>query len=261
MNALPLPHLLTLLGIILAVGALGGYASNFLDPATGDVTRRQYSRGVILGILAAATVPLLLQMLSSDLVSPEAVQAAPHKYFVFGAYCVVVSLFADRFLRGIGDNVLKKLTDLETKVDAARENADAALENSSDTSGDTSGATTDGGDVSGENVDAPADGSTEVEAEESTETESFNLNKKEASAPPPKPRSAAPPPIAMQKMPRERVLDALRDRSQKTKTAAAVAVLAKVSDNEAARILPELENSGLAKTLKTADGKVFWKAV
>ncbi len=247
------PHTLTILGIIFGFGTLAGLASNYLDAAAGKPTRHQNLRGVLLGILAAATVPLLLQMLSSDLLA-DAI-AEPHKYLVFGGYCVITALFADRFLRGLGDNLLKKLSDLETKVEAARENADAALENSSVST------EAENPETAPENVDTGIESAEEIVEEEESENESFNPNKIETRKPAGKPRSVAPAPVAPARAPRDRVMDALRDRRQKTKTADAIALLAKVSASDATSVLLDMESSGSAKKLKTSDGKVFWKAV
>lgn len=249
------PQTWTIIAIIFGFGGLAGFASNFLDAAATKPTRFQNMRGIILGILASATVPLLLQMLSSNLLADAAAES--YKYLVFGGYCVIVALFADRFLRGLGDNLLKKLTDLETKVEAARENADAALENSSATAAE-------GGEIPTEPAETDAEGEpSEAAGEEESEAESFNINEpKKARSPSSKSRSAAPlPPAAPPRSPRDRVVDALRDARQKTKTTEVIAKMTSLSLTDTTGWLADLESNGMAKRLKTADGKVFWKAV
>ncbi len=148
-----------------------------------------------------------------------------------------------------------RCSDLEAKIDAARANADAALNFNSVTTDSAAGDAASA--VEGESAE---DGETTEEApavEEETEHESFNPNRKDAQRPPAKPRSVAPAPA---RSGRERVAEALRDRSLRSKTTDAIAAMAKVSLGEATTILQDLEAGGKAKKLATADGKVFWKA-
>lgn len=241
-----------ILFFILVFGALGGFAGNFLDNAVPKTDRRPAWQAAVLGILAAGSVPLFLHIVSSDLIKGAASEG--YKYWVFGGFCIIMAVFAERFLRGIGDNIMKQLTELKTKVAETEEKADAAIENSSNQPV----------------VEIPAgatDEPTDTDSGETSEHENFELDEtgdaaasKSVKKPKKRGVSAAPAPVRLAP-PRDRILDALRQNRPHTFTAYALGKLGSMSETEAAGWLVDLEKTGSVKRISTAAGKDFWKAV
>ena len=113
-------HLWILVSIIAGAGLLGG-ASNYLmnRPESDDRWRWfDFFRSLALGLSAAATAPLLLNILSSNLMQES--EKNPLLYFVFAGFCLVAAIFSNRFLTSIGDRVLRELESVK------KENAELA---------------------------------------------------------------------------------------------------------------------------------------
>ena len=60
-------YMLIVLLIMIAAGVLGGVANCFLSDRPQDSTPRDWGKYTILGVIAALTVPLFLNMISSNL--------------------------------------------------------------------------------------------------------------------------------------------------------------------------------------------------
>ena len=60
-------HMLLILAIMIVAGVLGGTANHFLAEKTLEAERRAWLRYVVFGVVAALTVPLFLNMISSTL--------------------------------------------------------------------------------------------------------------------------------------------------------------------------------------------------
>ena len=58
-------HMLLILAIMVVAGILGGAANYFLADRQGAPTRREWMKYPVLGVVAALTVPLFLNMISS----------------------------------------------------------------------------------------------------------------------------------------------------------------------------------------------------
>jgi DNA-binding transcriptional ArsR family regulator len=126
-------HLFFSLALMLVAGILGGIANAYL-------AERQYGRHedrrrhVILGIVTALTAPLLLNMLSSNLLS--AARNSPGEFFVFAAFCLIYVVAIRRLFENpasfyqeeqerLRDEIRQELDELR----AAHENLSAQLEN------------------------------------------------------------------------------------------------------------------------------------
>jgi hypothetical protein len=58
-------YMLIILGIMVLAGILGGVANFFLSDRQGELVPRDWIKYSILGVIAALTVPLFLNMISS----------------------------------------------------------------------------------------------------------------------------------------------------------------------------------------------------
>lgn len=119
MNCIPNQHIIILILIILFIGSLAGL-SNFLNFHFKGLAKSKSEiwKYIVSGIGAATLVPLLLNMLSSNLIK-ESQDFEQTNYFVFAGFCFVAGFFSERFINSIGDKVLKNLAETNEKVDQA----------------------------------------------------------------------------------------------------------------------------------------------
>lgn len=112
-------HISIIILIIILIGSFAGL-TNFLNFYFKDLIKNNWEvlRHILSGIGAATLVPLLLNMLSSNLIK-ETANFDQNNYFVFAGFCFVAGLFSDRFINSIGDKILKDLEQTKNKVDKA----------------------------------------------------------------------------------------------------------------------------------------------
>lgn len=97
-------HMLLILAIIVLAGMLGGAANYFLADRQGETSRREWLKYPVLGIVAALTVPLFLNMISSTLL--EGARTKPVDFFAFAGFCLIYVVASRRLL----ENVAQRLT-------------------------------------------------------------------------------------------------------------------------------------------------------
>jgi len=110
-------YMLTVFSIMLATGLLAGIANFFLSDPGGKSSARELLKYLVLGIVAALTVPLFLNMASSNLL--EFGRNRPNALFVFGGFCLIYVLLSRRLF----DSIIHKLMHLGQK------RSDASIEN------------------------------------------------------------------------------------------------------------------------------------
>lgn len=96
-------HMLLILVIMLVAGALGGVANYFLADRPPDSGRRDLSKYVVLGVIAALTVPLFLNMMSSTLL--EGARTKPVDFFVFAGFCLLYVIAARRLMENVAQRL------------------------------------------------------------------------------------------------------------------------------------------------------------
>ncbi len=92
-------HLIIILGIMVATGLLGGLANFFLNERDSHSPWGTAGRYMILGVVAALTVPLFLNMMSSHLL--EATRLKSSELFVFAGFCLLYVVVSRRFFENI----------------------------------------------------------------------------------------------------------------------------------------------------------------
>ena len=80
-------HLLIILGILVVAGILGGIANFFLRDRQVEPEVREWLKYPVLGMVAALTVPLFLNMISSNLL--EGARTRPVDFFVLAGFCLL----------------------------------------------------------------------------------------------------------------------------------------------------------------------------
>lgn len=100
-------YMLLLLGIMLFTGILGGAANYFMSDRSSSVSGKNFLKYAVLGIVAALTVPLFLNMISSDLLA--AAKSRPIDLFTFAGFCLLFVLFSRRFVESATTKLLQQL--------------------------------------------------------------------------------------------------------------------------------------------------------
>lgn len=96
--------MLIILGIMILAGVLGGAANYFLTDRQAETQRGHgWQKYIVLGVVAALTVPLFLNMISSTLL--EGARSKPVDFFSFAGFCLIYVIATRRFL----ENVLQRL--------------------------------------------------------------------------------------------------------------------------------------------------------
>lgn len=101
-------YMLLLLLIMVAAGILGGAANYFISDKNSGTGAKEFSKYTILGVVAALTVPLFLNMISSDLLASA--KARPIDLFVFGGFCLLFVLFSRRFVESAATKLLHQFS-------------------------------------------------------------------------------------------------------------------------------------------------------
>ena len=138
------PHLLVILAIIVATGILGGLANSFLAdrPAGAPLERHKHA---LLGVVAALTVPLFLNMISSNLL--ESARTKTLDLFVFSGFSVIYVVATRRLVENVTQRLLTQLEQVRGDVGELRERAGRGAENAA------GGAENDAGNLSYQDVE------------------------------------------------------------------------------------------------------------
>jgi hypothetical protein len=112
-------HELILGLIILGAGLLAG-TTNYLFYYFKEASTKkgEIFKYLLISIGASLLVPLLLNMLSSDLIKKSEAYNSLN-YFVFAGFCFVAGYYSDKFINSIGDKILKDIENTKAKVNTA----------------------------------------------------------------------------------------------------------------------------------------------
>jgi hypothetical protein len=107
-------HMLLILAIMLATGILGGTANYFLADRQGEPGRKDWLKYPLLGIVAALTVPLFLNMISSTLL--EGARTKPVDFFAFAGFCLIYVVASRRLMENVAQRLLGQLDQVKREV-------------------------------------------------------------------------------------------------------------------------------------------------
>lgn len=107
-------HLIVLLGIMVATGLLGGIANFFLNERDAHSPWLTAGKYMVLGIVAALTVPLFLNMMSSHLL--EATRLKSSELFVFAGFCLLYVVVSRRFFENIAAHLTRQIEQVRREV-------------------------------------------------------------------------------------------------------------------------------------------------
>ena len=107
-------YMLMILGIMILAGVLGGLANYFLSDRQGELSSRDGIKYAVLGVIAALTVPLFLNMISSNLL--EAARTRPVDFFVFAGFCLIYVVASRRVFENAANKLLSQLDQVKRDV-------------------------------------------------------------------------------------------------------------------------------------------------
>lgn len=107
-------HFIILILIIATCGILGGIVNFLRQPLEFQSSKHSKLKSIINGIAASALVPLFLKMISSDLLSTSINN--PIEYFTIGGFCLITSIFSNKFIDSIGDKVMNRIDTVSQEI-------------------------------------------------------------------------------------------------------------------------------------------------
>lgn len=112
-------YMLLIMLIMVVAGLLGGVANSFLSERSADAGRRDWLRYPALGVIAALTVPLFLNMISSNLL--EAARSRPVDIFVFAGFCLIYVVASRRLFENVANKLLFQVDQVRREVAQIRQ--------------------------------------------------------------------------------------------------------------------------------------------
>lgn len=112
-------YMLVILLIMIAAGILGGMANYFLSDRNNEAARGDWGKYTVLGVLAALTVPLFLNMISSNLL--EAARTRPVDFFVFAGFCLIYVVASRRVFENMANRLLNQMDQIKREMGQIKE--------------------------------------------------------------------------------------------------------------------------------------------
>jgi hypothetical protein len=107
-------YMLVILLIMVFAGVLGGVANYFLSDRPADPAAHGWAKYPILGVIAALTVPLFLNMISSNLL--EAARTRPVDFFVFAGFCLIYVVASRRVFENVANKLLTQMDQIKREM-------------------------------------------------------------------------------------------------------------------------------------------------
>ena len=112
-------HMLLILGIMIVTGVLGGIANLYLADRQGEPGRRDWVKYPVFGVVAALTVPMFLNMISSTLL--EGARTKPIDYYVFAGFCLLYVVASRRLFENIVLRLMGQIDQVRRDVGQIRQ--------------------------------------------------------------------------------------------------------------------------------------------
>lgn len=119
-------YLLIVLLIVVVAGLLGGIANYFLSDRLPELVRRDWAKYPLLGVVAALTVPLFLNMISSNLL--ETARSRPADLFVFTGFCLLYVIASRRLFENVAGKLLTQVDQLKREVKQIKQQQESPRE-------------------------------------------------------------------------------------------------------------------------------------
>jgi hypothetical protein len=117
-------YMLVILLIMIVAGLLGGVANYFLSDRAADHSGRDWAKYPVLGVIAALTVPLFLNMISSNLL--EAARTRPVDFFVFAGFCLIYVVASRRVFENVANKLLTQMDQIKREMSQMKQKQNEA---------------------------------------------------------------------------------------------------------------------------------------
>ncbi len=102
---------LTVVGIMLAMGLFGGFV-NFLLSAEGDPETSRV-KSLSAGVAASFLIPLFLKTIGSNLLTTK---MAPPDFLVLGGFCLIAAISSRAFMKSLAERLLQEAREVNKEV-------------------------------------------------------------------------------------------------------------------------------------------------
>ncbi len=116
-------HMMLIFAIMVLAGILGGAANYFLADRQGEAHRRDWIKYPVFGVVAALTVPLFLNMISSTLL--EGARTKPVDFYVFAGFCLIYVIASRRFFENLVQRLMGQVDQVRRDVGHLKQKSDA----------------------------------------------------------------------------------------------------------------------------------------
>jgi hypothetical protein len=117
--------------IIISAGIFGGIVRFFnSSDLSKKINWKEFIKFILTGIGAAILIPLVLNMISSDLIKGNIIEYA--NYFIFAGFCFIGAYLSDRFLTTVGEKILNEVKKVQSKQESTNKVVNSLLENESE---------------------------------------------------------------------------------------------------------------------------------
>lgn len=116
-------HMLMIFGIMFLAGLLGGIANFFLSERQADSGKQEWVRYPVLGVVAALTVPLFLNMISSTLL--EGARTKPTDFYVFAGFCLIYVVASRRIFENVALKLLGQIDQVKRDMQHLKQRREA----------------------------------------------------------------------------------------------------------------------------------------
>lgn len=110
----------SLLIVMILAGLLGGAINHVLSQESNNTPFKSIlGRSLLVGLGASFSVPLFLNMISSELVS--LLPTKPEKLYIFAGFCLIAAISSRAFLKTLSDKLLKEVQANKKETEAIKE--------------------------------------------------------------------------------------------------------------------------------------------
>ena len=117
-------HMLLIFTIMLLAGVLGGLANYFLSDRQAELRPREWLKYPLLGVVAALTVPLFLNMLSSTLL--EGARTKPVEFYTFAGFCLIYVVASRRLFENMAQKLMGQLDQVKRDMNHLKQRREEA---------------------------------------------------------------------------------------------------------------------------------------
>lgn len=118
-------HMLLIFTIMVLAGVLGGLANYFLSDRQHELRPKEWLKYPLLGVVAALTVPLFLNMLSSTLL--EGARTKPVEFYTFAGFCLIYVVASRRLFENVAQKLMGQMEQVKRDMNHLKQRREEAM--------------------------------------------------------------------------------------------------------------------------------------